>query len=114
MSRCENWQAWNDAGRPDVFWGKHPKQFSVRAYIQGVKSVRVRTKIRAAMRKRVGGSWGRLNRKLRESMHFAVFEVMDEYEIRNGGQPDDERVVQLNVVMNLLDDDIGWNDEGVH
>lgn len=107
-------QAWNNAGRPDTYWGKHPNQFSVRAYIQGVKSAWVSSKIRAAMRKRVGGSWGRLNPKLRESLHDAVFEVIDEYESRNGGQPDDERVIQMRVVLNLLVDDLGWNDEGVH
>ncbi len=113
MGRWENWQAWNDAGRPDTYWGKHPKQFSVRAYIQGVKSAWVRSKIRAAMRKRVGRSWKRLNSKLRESLHDAVFEVMDDYESQNGGQPDDERVVQMRVVLNLLADDLRWNDEGV-
>lgn len=111
MGKLENWQAWNDAGRPDTYWGKHPKLFSVRAYIQGVKSAWVRSKIRAAMRKRVGGSWKRLNSKLRESLHDAVFEVMDEYESRNGGQPDNERVVQLRVVLNLLADDLKWNQE---
>ena len=113
MGRREDWQLWNDAGRPDTYWGKHPKQFSVRAYIQGVKSARVRSKIRAAMRKRVGRSWKRLNLKLRETLHDAVFEVMDEYESRNGGMPDDEKVIQMRVVLNLLADDMGWNDEGV-
>ena len=53
-----------------------------------------------------------MNQRNREYLHDAIFEVMDRFESMNGGQPDHPRARQLNVAMNLVADDLGWNDEG--
>ena len=106
------WDQWLVAGRLDVFRGKHPKLNSARAYLLGIKNARDRSFVRAAMRKRVGGSWSRLNGQLRESLHDSIFEVMNRIESKNGGQSEDPRVIQLCIAMNLVADDLGWNDQG--
>jgi hypothetical protein len=107
-----NWQAWLAADRPHIFWGRHPKLRSVGAYLQGVKSGHYRGKIRAELRKRLGGRWRGMNPRIRECLHDAVFVVMDDLESRNGGQPDHPSVVQMCIALNLLADDLRWNDEG--
>lgn len=53
-----------------------------------------------------------MDRRKRESLHDAIFEVMDHFESMNGGQPDDPRVVELRIAQNLVADDLGWNHEG--
>lgn len=112
-SKNPNWSAWLAAGRPHVFWGKHPKLRSVGAYLQGVKSGRYRAKVRAELKRRLGGRWRGMNPKIREMLHDLVFIVMDELESRNGGQSEHPTILQLNIALNLLADDLGFNDEGV-
>ena len=107
-----DWRAWFAAGRPHVYWGKHPKLRSVGAYLHGVKSSHFRGKVRAELRKRLGGRWRGMNPGIREKLHDSLFIVMDELESRNGGQPEHPTVLQLNIAMNLVADDLGWNDEG--
>lgn len=101
------------AARPHVFWGKHPKLRSVGAYLKGVKSGHFRARVRAELKRRLKGRWRGMNPKIREILHDSVFIVMDELESRNGGQPDHPTVVQLTISLNLLADDLGFNDEGV-
>ena len=102
-----DWALSNAAGRPDVFWGSHPKLKSVRAYLLGVKSVRARAAVRAAVRKGVGRGWSGMNPRMRVLLHDSIFKVMDDLESRAGGQPDHPTVVQLRVALNLVADDLG-------
>ena len=105
-----DWASWNAAGRPDVFWGSHPKLRSVRAYLLGVKSVRARAAVRAAVRKGAGRGWRGMNPRIRLLAHDAIFQVMDHWESQGGGRPDHPVVVQLRVALNLVADDLRWND----
>ena len=106
------WSEWLTAGRPHVFWGRHPKLRSMRAYILGIKSRHICSLITAAARRRYGGRISGMDRRKRESLHDAIFEVMNHFESMNGGQPDDPRVVELSIALNLVADDLAWNDEG--
>ena len=72
-----DWRKWNDAGRPDTFWGLHPKLRSVRAYLQGLKSGRSRTKLRAALRERLGGQWRGMNPRIRRILLSAHGKIVD-------------------------------------
>ncbi|MCH7792419.1 MAG: hypothetical protein IID31_09100, partial [Planctomycetes bacterium] len=38
------------------------------------------------------------------------FQVMDHWESQGGGRPDHPVVVQLRVALNLVADDLRWND----
>ncbi len=105
-----DWGAWNAAGRPHTFWGRHPMVRSVSAYLQGIKSGHYRGKIRAELRRRLGGRWRGMNRRNREYLHDSIFSVMDELESRLGGQSDHPNVVQMRIAMNLVADDLGWNE----
>ncbi len=107
-----DWVQWNAADRPTVFWGRHPKLRSMRAYLLGVKSRHIRSLVTAAARRRHSGRIQGMDQQKRECLHDAIFEVMDHFESMNGGQPDDPRVRQLNIAMNLVADDLSWNDEG--
>lgn len=111
MTRITDWSEWLAAGRPHVFWGPHAKLRSVSTYLRGLKSGRYRTKVRAELKRRLGGRWCGMNPKIREMLHDSVFVVMDELESRNGGQPDHPTVVQLRIALNLLQDDLNWSDE---
>ena len=107
-----DWAKWNAVGRPHVFWGHHPKLRSMRAYLVGVKSRYIRSLVTAAARRRHRGRIQGMDRQKRECLHDAICEVMDHFESMNGGQPDDPRVSQLNIALNLVADDLRWNDEG--
>ena len=113
FSKNPEWAAWLAAGRPQVFWGKHPKLRSVGAYLKGVKSGHYRARVRAELKRRLKGRWRGMNPEIREYLHDSLFIVMDELESRNGGQPEHPTVLQLNVALNLLADDLNFNDEGV-
>ena len=105
-----NWAEWNAADRPTVFWGSHPKLKSVRAYLLGVKSGRARALVRAAVRKGAGMGWEGMNPRMRVLLHDSIFKVMDDLESRAGGQSDHPTVVQLLKALNLVADDLRWND----
>ena len=107
-----DWAEWLSAGRPQVFWGRHPKLRSMRAYVLGIESRHIRSLVTVAARRRFRGRIRGMDRQKRECLHAAIFEVMDHFESMNGGQPDDPRVMELCVAMNLVADDLGWNDEG--
>ena len=110
MSRGLTWAEWNAAGRPWVFWESHPKLKSVRAYLLGVESARARALVRAAVRSGAGDGWQGINPKMRVLLHNSIFKVMDDLECRNGGQTDHPTVVQLRVALNLVADDLRWQD----
>ena len=84
----------------------------MRAYLLGVRSRHIRSLVTAAARRwhmaRIQG----MDQRKRQCLHDAIFEVMDHFESQNGGQPDDPRVSQLNIALNLVADDLGWTDEG--
>ena len=105
-----NWAEWNMVGRPHVFLGSHPKLKSVRAYLLGVKSVRARALVRAAVRKGAGRGWEGMNAGMRVLLHDSIFKVMDDLESRSVGQPDRTTVIQLRVALNLVADDLRWNE----
>ena len=84
----------------------------MRAYILGVNSRHMRSLITAAARRRYRGRINGMDRRKRESLHDAIFEVMDRFESMNGGQSDDPRVVELCIALNLVGDDLAWNHEG--
>ena len=108
-----DWAQWNAADRPPVLWGRHPKLRSMRAYLLGVKSRHIRSLVTAAARTRaMMGRIQGMDQRKRECLHDAIFEVMDRFESMNGGQSDDPRVRQLNIALNLLADDLRWNNEG--
>ena len=111
MKHHSDWAQWNAADRPHVFWGRHPKLRSMRAYLLGVKSRHIRSLVTSAARRwhmaRIQG----MDQRKRECLHDAIFEVMDHFESQNGGQSGDPRVSQLNIALNLLADDLGWNEE---
>lgn len=96
--------------RPGVVRGPHPKLRSVSAYLRVVKSGHYRQSARVELRSRLGGPWRGMNPRIREYLHDAIFAVMDELESRTGGQSDHPSVVQLCVALNLVKDDLGWND----
>ena len=102
-----DWASWNAAGRPDVFWGSHPKLRSVRAYLVGVKSGVARARVRARVRERAGMGWSGMNPSMRVLLHDSIFSVMNDLESKAGGQPDHPTVVQLRVALNLVADDLG-------
>ncbi|MCH7793140.1 MAG: hypothetical protein IID31_12780 [Planctomycetes bacterium] len=105
-----DWALWNAAGRPDIFWGSHPKLRSVRAYLLGVKSDAARASVRAAVRKGAGRGWSGMSSAIRVLLHDSIFKVMDNLESQAGGRPDHPTVVQLRVALNLVADDLRWND----
>ena len=96
--------------RPGVVRGPHPKLRSVSAYLRVVKSGHYRQSARVELRSRLGGPWRGMNPRIREYLHDAIFAVMDELESRTSGQSDHPSVVQLCVALNLVKDDLGWND----
>ena len=102
-----DWAGWQALGRPGTFWGQHPKGKTLRFYLQGLKSERATTQIRAAVRKRLGAGWSGVNAKRREAIHDAIFEVMDEWESRGGGTSS-PAIDQMRAAMNLVADDLGW------
>ena len=106
-----DWASWNAVGRPDIFWGSHPKLRSVRAYLLGVESGVARARVRARVRKGAGRGWRGMNPRIRLLAHDAIFQVMDHWESQGGGRPDHPVVVQLRVALNLVLDDLGWNEE---
>ena len=105
-----DWNAWNDAGRPCVFWGKHSRLQSMRAYLLGVDSSHICSAITSEARKLYGGRINGMNTKRRECLRKAIFNEMDRIESKNGGQSDHPIVMQLNIAMNLVLDDLGEND----
>ncbi len=111
LTALTDWAEWNAAGRPHVFWGPHPKVRSVSAYLRGIKSGHYRGNIRAELRRRLGGQWRGMNRRIREYLHDSIFMIEDELESQNGGQPDHPMVVQMRIARNLVMDDLGWNEE---
>ena len=47
---------------------------------------------------------------IRVLLHDSIFKVMDNLESQAGGRPDHPTVVQLRVALNLVADDLRWND----
>ena len=86
---------------------KHATHKSVRSYLKVVSSPTMRSKVRSAMRRRCGGVWDGLNFQRREYLHDSIFEVVNELESR---EPDHPMVEPLFDAMNMVDDDMGWND----
>lgn len=81
---------------------------TVAGYLQGVGSTYIRWSVRAAFRKRCGGSFpSPLNFKYREILYDAIFETVDELESRQREHP---AVEQLNEAMHLVSVDLGWDD----
>lgn len=106
-----DWAKWIAADRPHVFWGRHPKLRSTRAYLRGLKSGHYRGLVLSALVKQCGGHPGKMNRQIRCRLHDSLFQVMDQVESKKGGQSDHPTVRQLNIALNLVDDDLDWNDE---
>jgi len=50
-----------------------------------------------------------MNSRRREWLHDAIFQREDEIECKNGGQPDQPRVVAMRRARNRVMDDLGWN-----
>ena len=71
--------------------------------------VHQRSKIRAVYR-RQGGSFTRLNDKLRALLSEAIFKVENDLEHR---QPTHSQVAAMRQVRNRLYDDLGWNEYAI-
>ena len=95
LTEITDWTAWNEAGRPHTFWGKHPKLQSMSAYLAGVESRGICSVITSGARKRFNGRISGMNQCKRECLHDAIFAEMDRIESKNGGQPDHPIVIQL-------------------
>ena len=51
-----------------------------------------------------------MNPRIRLLARDAIFQVMDHWESQGGGRPDHPVVVQLRVALNLVADDLRWNE----
>lgn len=51
-----------------------------------------------------------MNAGLRVLLHDSIFKVMDDLESKSVGQPDHPTVIQLRVALNLVADDLRWNE----
>lgn len=95
------------ASQPKPTKRRRLKTHCIRDYLQGVKSGLLKAQIRAAYRKRSGGRITQMNRKRREWVHDSIFETVNRLETR---EPNHPKVEPLFEAMNLVDNDLGWND----
>ena len=102
------WTKWLADGRPDVYFGKHPKLRSARAYVLAVNSRHIRSLVYAELKKRLKVRSKGMNQKTRECLYDSILETMNHFESKNGGCHDNPRVGELLVALNLVADDLGW------
>ena len=101
---------WKRAGRPHVFHGRHPRLRSCSAYLQGVKSVHYRRSVRREVKKRLGRPPRSMNQEIRICLQDSIVAVLNVIEGRTDGQSEPPCVGQLQVALNLVLDDLGWNE----
>ena len=106
----DDFDEWKRAGRPHVFHARHPRLRSCSAYLQGVKSVHYRRSVRRDVKKRLGRPPRSMNQEIRICLQDSIVAVLNVIEGRTNGQSEHPCVEQLQIALNLVLDDLGWNE----
>lgn len=110
VTRIDDFDEWKTIGRPHVFHGRHPRLRSCSDYLREVESVHYRRLVRRDLKKRLGGPPRGMNERIRICLQDSILAVLNVVEGRTNGQSEQPCVEQLQVALNLVLDDLGWNE----